>query len=311
MPGPANGRGVKPRHHRLGHRFREFVRRLAEKCDDDEIFFMAGAIAFNLILAIFPLLVLGIGIGGFVLAGFTDPTQPTERVLELLTSNLPQGAGVDLTRLVEQLTASLLSRRVGYTIAGAVFLFWVATRLSGSLRVALREIFDIGAKRNPIVGKIFDIGAVLVGFVLLTANLGVSIMITATFDYSEAFFGVGGPNFGLAERLLGYAISFASIWALLFLLYRFMPSRPISLRAAVIAATFTAIAHESLKAGFSWYATEVANYGSTLGNIATVAVFFFWIYYESLVFILGGEIAQVSTMRKASRVGVVTFEGGA
>jgi membrane protein len=301
----------KPRHHRREHRFREFVRRLAEKCDDDEIFFMAGAISFNLILAIFPLVVLGIGIAGFLLAGVTDPTRPTQQILDLLTSNLPQGSGLDLTGLVEQLTSALLARRVGYTIAGAVFLFWVATRLSGSLRVALREIFDIGTKRPIIAAKLFDIAAVLVGFVLLTANLGVSIVISATFNYVAAFFGLAGPNFGFAERLLGHAIAFTSVWTLLFLLYRFMPSRPISLRAAVIAATFTAMSHESLKTGFSWYATEVADYGSTLGNLATVAVLFFWIYYESLVFILGGEIAQVSAMRKASRVGVVTFEGGA
>ena len=38
---------ARPRHHRLENRFREFIRRLAEKCDDDEIFFMAGAIAFT------------------------------------------------------------------------------------------------------------------------------------------------------------------------------------------------------------------------------------------------------------------------
>ena len=81
-----------------------------------------------------------------------------------------------------------------------------------------------------------------------------------------------------------------------------------SVRTAFVAATFTAISHESLKFGFSWYATELANYSSTLGNLATVAVLFFWIYYEALVFILGGEVAQVYTMRKASRVGVVSFE---
>ena len=80
--------------------------------------------------------------------------------------------------------------------------------------------------------------------------------------------------------------------------------------SAAIAATFTAVSHESLKFGFSWYATEVANYGSTLGNLATVGVLFFWIYYESLVFILGGEVAQVYTMRRASRVGVVSFRDG-
>ncbi len=303
----ADAPAAKPRHHKLEHRTREFVRRLAEKCDDDEILFMAGSIAFNLVLALFPLVILGIGIVGFLLARFGDPTQ---YVLSLVTGNLPQGAGLELTAFVERLTESLLARRAGYTIAGSVFLFWVATRLSGSLRVALREIFDIGSKRNPVHGKLFDTVAVLVGFILLTANLGITVFITSTVDWGQGLLGVGGPTFGTFERLLGYVLSFASIWILLLLLYRYVPSRPIQTRTAIVAATFTAVAHESLKFCFSWYATEVANYDSTLGNLATVAVFFFWIYYESVVFILGGEIAQVSTMRKASRVGVVTFEDG-
>ena len=148
-------------------------------------------------------------------------------------------------------------------------------------------------------GKLFDIAAVLIGFVLLTLNLGASVLIAATVDYGVIFFGAEGIRLGSAERLLGHAISFASIWMLLYFIYRYVPSRPISLGTAVVAATFTAIAHESFRFGFSWYATEVANYGSTLGNLATVGVLFFWIYYESLVFILGGEVAQVFMMRKA------------
>jgi membrane protein len=229
-----------------------------------------------------------------------------------VTTNLPQGAGLELEALVEQLTGqlteSLLARRTGYTVAGAVVLFAVAARLAASLRVALREIFDIGAKRKQFHGLLFDFVAVLVAFVLLTAKLGITVFINYTVAYGQTLFGLGGPTFSTAQWLLGLTLSFVSIWVLLFLLYRFVPARPIKYRTAIVAATFAAIAHEALKTGFSWYATEVANYGSALGNIATVAVFFFWIYYESLVFILGGEVAQVSTMRKASRVGVVTFE---
>ena len=45
-----------------------------------------------------------------------------------------------------------------------------------------------------------------------------------------------------------------------------------------------------------------------LGNLATATLVLLWIYYEALVFILGGEIAQVSMMRRASRIGVVSFE---
>jgi uncharacterized BrkB/YihY/UPF0761 family membrane protein len=57
-----------------------------------------------------------------------------------------------------------------------------------------------------------------------------------------------------------------------------------------------------LKLAFSFYATEVANYSTMYGNLITLAVFYFWIYYEAQVFILGGEFAQVWTMRRALRV---------
>jgi membrane protein len=99
-------------------------------------------------------------------------------------------------------------------------------------------------------------------------------------------------------------VALASIWALFLVVYRYLPVRRIPWRTAIVAATFAALAHESLKYGFSWYATEVADYTSTWGNLATVAVLFFWIYYESVVFILGGEVAQVYTMRKARKVQV-------
>ena len=129
---------------------------------------MAGAIAFNLILAIFPLLILGIGIAGYVLSGFADPTS---EVVALVSEYLPTGSQVDVTGLVDRLTRRLLEDRAGYTVAGSIFFLWVGTRLSGSLRVALRETFDIGTKRNPVVGKLFDISAVLIGMLFLTLNI--------------------------------------------------------------------------------------------------------------------------------------------
>jgi membrane protein len=265
---------------------------------------MAGSIAFNIVLALGPLLVLGIGIAGFVLARLGDPT---ERVLAVLTDTLPVVPGVDLDALVAQITDGLLSARGDYAIAGSIFLLWVATRLSASLRVALRQTFDIRVKRHPLLAKSFDVVVVLVGMVLLMANLGITVMLSSAVDYSVFLFGLEGAPLTSAQRLLGIAASFMTIWMLLFLLYRYMPPRPIEIRTVLVAATFAAVSHETLKYGFSWYATEVAHYGSTLGNLATVGVLLFWIYYESLVFILGGEVAQVYTMRKASRVGVVSF----
>ena len=51
-----------------------------------------------------------------------------------------------------------------------------------------------------------------------------------------------------------------------------------------------------MKQGFSFYA-QVANYSSVYGNLAFLLILILWIYYASVVFILGGEVGQVATMQ--------------
>lgn len=277
-----------------------------EKADDDDVFFMAGAIAFNLLIALFPLLILGAGLTGFVLrARFADPVAA---VVGRMSALFPT-AGVDLIGLIGDLAGGLVQQRTGFTLIGLVFFVLLATRLVGSLRTALREIFDVGARRGILEAKLFDILVVLIGVVLLTLNLGVTVILSAVMDFGVRLLHLEGATLTLAQRLFGIGVAFTSVWILFVIAYRFLPARPIRWRTAAIAATFAAVGHELLKGAFSWYATEVADYGTAFGNLATVAVLFFWIYYGALVFILGGEFAQVSTMRKASRVGVVSFQG--
>lgn len=297
---------TRPRHYRRGYRVREFLRRLWQKSAEDDVFFMAGAIAFNVIVALMPLLILGIGLSGYLVsARFGDPT---EAVLSMLGDNLPQTGTGELIELLRGPITGLVERRSGFTLVGAISFVWLGTRLVATLRVALREIFDIGQRRGIIRGKLFDIQAVLVGLVLLILNLGVTVVFEGVMDYGVAVLGVQGGSLSIVERLMGHTLALASIWTLFLVGYRYLPARRIPWQTTWIAATFSALVHEGLKWAFSWYATEVANYGSTFGNLATAAVLFFWIYYGSIVFILGGEVAQVYTMRRASRAGVMSFE---
>ena len=46
------------------------------------------------------------------------------------------------------------------------------------------------------------------------------------------------------------------------------------------------------------------------GNLTTIVVLLFWIYYGSVVFVLSGEVAQVYTMRKVRKVQIPTAFGG-
>lgn len=279
---------------------REFLRLLWLKADRDDALFIAAAIAWGVLFALVPLIALGIGLTGFVLsARFEDPASA---VLALFARVLPEGqAGEQLSALLEGLVGEVMVNRTGLTVLGSVIFLWLASRLSGSLRSALFQIFDVGVKRGLVVGKLFDLVAVALGAVLVTLNMGVTVGFTAAMEWGVRIFGWDGPTLSYAERLLGIGIAFASIWTLFVIVYRYLPRRLTPWKTTLVAATFAALAHELLKFAFSWYATELANYASPLGNLATVAVLLLWIYYGSLVFILGGEVAYVYALMASRR----------
>lgn len=285
----------------LSHRASDFLRRVLDKAVEDNIFFMAGAISFNVLVAVIPLVLLTVGVSGIVLAGrFADPTNA---VIAILLEVLPAiGGDIDLISTVEREVRSLVEGRRGLTVVGAALLVWFSTRLVGTLRTVLREVFDIAQDRGILRGKVFDAQVVLVGGALLLVNIGVTAAAAAAQAYGVDVLGLQGEAVTLLDRSVATLLAFLSIWVLFLGCYRYLPARFVPWRTAVAAATFTAVFHEVLKFGFGWYAIELADYGTTYGNLVTVAVLFLWIYYESVVFILGGEVAQVWTMRRARRV---------
>jgi membrane protein len=283
------------------HRWADFLRQLLAKAEEDNIFFMAGAISFNVLVAFVPLLLFAVGVAGMVLsARFGDPAAA---LLDLVQDALPAIRGdIDLVTTVRDQIAGILDQRRGFTVLGALLLLWFSTRLVGTLRTALREIFDMAEDRGLIRGKLFDIQMVLAGSVLLLVNLGLSALVQTAERAGVEVLGLEGATLGWFQTVTAQGLAFISIWVLFLAIYRYLPARRIPWKAALIAATFTAVLHELLKEGFGWYVTEVANYRTTYGNLITLAVLIFWIYYESIGFILGGEAAQVWTMQRARRV---------
>jgi membrane protein len=262
---------------------------------------MAGAISFNLVVAFVPLLLFAVGVSGFVLsARFGDPSTA---VLDMLQRALPEIRGeIDLVDTVRDQIGSILDQRRGFTLVGALLLVWFSTRMVGTLRTVLQEVFDIAQDRGVVRGKLFDIQMVLAGGVLFLVNLGVTAGVQLAEQTGTRALGLEGDALGFIQGLVTRGLAFVSIWVLFLAIYRYLPARRLPWRPAFIAATFTAVLHELLKAGFAWYVTGVANYRTTYGNLISLAVLFFWIYYESIGFILGGEVAQVWTMRRARRI---------
>lgn len=277
---------------------RAFIRQVYKKAEADNIFFMAGAISFNVLVAIVPLLLAVIGIAGTVLR--LQNTDPTEPLIEYITQSLPPVSNEFIAR-IRAMLEQLISQSAGFLGIGTLLLVWFSTRLIGTLRTVLRAIFDVQDDRGIIRGKIFDIKMVFAAGTLLAINVGLTIILDIAIESGTRLVGLSPGHIRYFRLIYGQAIAFLVIWAMFLLIYRYLPPRRAQWRTALLAATFTGALFEVMKQLFAWYATSIANYNSTYGSLSTLFILFFWIYYSAIVFILGGEIAQVAATRRIRR----------
>ncbi|MFS8636753.1 MAG: YihY/virulence factor BrkB family protein [Gemmatimonadota bacterium] len=278
--------------------FLDFVRGVYKKADADNIAFLAGAIAFNILVAAAPLILAALGIAGTILR--LQQTDPTETLLRYIFEGLPP-VSEEFQAMVGRILRGLVEQSTGLLSIGTVFFAWLSTRLIGTLRTALREVFDIQQGRGIIAGKLFDMKMVIAAGTLLALNVGITVTLELVARFGLDALGISTGDLRPFQLFYGRVVAFLSIWAMFLLMYRYLPPRKIHWSTAIVAATFAAVLFELLKLAFGWYVTNVADYRSTYGNLATLVVLILWIYYSATVFILGGEVGQVFAMRRIRR----------
>ena len=282
-------------------RFREYMAALGRgvwrKGEQDNIFFLSGAISFDVMVAFVPFMLAVVGIAGTVL-------QRRREIQDMLIRYLDQAVPAAVSLPYERIINDLAQNSTGILSIGTLFFLWISTRLVGTLRIVLREIFDMTQGRGIVEGKIFDIKMVFMAGTLFSVNFLLTVGLRLGAQFASETTGIQTadvPFLGEASALWPQLLAVITLWFMFFLIYRYLPPRRIQWRTAAIAATFTAIVAEILKFGFTWYVQNVAVFDEFWGNVATFVILVLWIYYTSLVFVLGGEVAQVVSMQRTRK----------
>lgn len=271
------------------------ARRTLEAAFEDNVAFLASALAFSLLLTIAPFTIFVLGVVGHLVQ--RRVSLQSLSLHDLIAQFLPPGA--DFAQL-ELLLGDVVANRGRLTFLGAVLFLWFSTRLFGGLRAALNEVFDTDERRPWPVAKLLDLGMVLVTGALLAANAWASVLGARA---EPALGGFGGWAFRFAIGLT--TLGFSTV--LFFVVYKATPSRPIAWPTAIVASLFTAVAFEAAKRLFALYITRFATFDRLASDANLVAFFLFllWVYYTCYVFLLGGEVAEtydLVRLRRAQRV---------
>src|SRR5688572_4039411 len=265
-------RRKRPLSLRIGWMLRDYSRRVWDNSAEDNIFFLAGGIAFNLLLAIVPFFLLLAGGLGYFLDH--SPELRAREIAALVGTMLPAestNAGEPIVRLLMQ----ILESRGTVQFVSAIGFVWFSTRLFGSVRSVLASIFDIEADRGIISGKIFDnkvtivTSILLVGYTVLSAYLALATTQGSTLLVE---LGLRSDVMGNVEYTIGRLIAFTSITILFFSLYKFLPKRKIRWQMALLAATFSSVMFELAKGAFGFVIVSFSPQTMYTGTVAAAVI---------------------------------------
>lgn len=281
---------------------RDYLKRIWDNSAEDNVLFLAGGIAFNIMLAAVPFVLLLIAGLTYLLPSLSD-VDPMTAVTAFVDRLLPLRAGAG--GFVHRLIGDVLKTRDSVTLYSAILFAWLSTRLFGSLRTALAEVFDIENERSIIRGKIFDFQITVLSTLLFVLSTLVSTYLTLATTRGLSVLlelGLRKEVMGEVEYWFGRALAFVFTTVMFFALYKYLPVRKVLTRTAWLAAFFTGILFEGAKMAFRVIVTSMNPTTLYTGTIAALVIVVVWTYYAALIFLIGGEVGQVYELRRTRRL---------
>lgn len=243
-------------------------RAVVDTVRDEEITFLAAAIAYYAFVSLLPALLLAL-----VVASVVGGDRLVTQVLGAGAAYLsPTGQDV----LGESLRGA--RGRAGATAVGVLLLGWTTLRVFRGLDIAFSRVY--GTSSGTFLGQLRN--AVIV---VLSVGIGIGSMIGVGAVLAVLNVPIGRRLVGLVALLLGLVIVFLP-------LYYVFPGRRIGVRGALPGAVVAAVGWVILQAGFQVYASLAEGF-AVYGVIGGVLLIVTWFYVAAIVILVGAAVNVV------------------
>jgi membrane protein len=280
-----------------------YVKAMWHKAGKDDLFFLAGGVAFSILLAGVPFFLLLASGLGYALNKSDDAS--TSAAVDFIQDLFPatfSGSG----SVLDPVMHDVVRTRGTAGVVGAVAFIWFSTRLFGAMRSVLLHVFEVPHGHGMVWGKLFDTVLTLASTVLIVVWIAVSAYIAIARTDSVAFLNQLGLH---ADKVMlpltyfiGRVLAFALLAALFTALYKLLPNRPVRWHQAAVGGVTSATLFEIARNAFTYVVHHVNPATWYTGTLAGVIVVMFWVYYAALIFVIGGEVSQVYEHRNLKRL---------
>jgi membrane protein len=275
----------------------QFLKTTINEWIEAEPFQLAAALSYYTLFSLAPLLLIAIGVAGFVFGREAAQNQIVETLQGMIGQESAQTVQEMIQTSNEKPKTGMLS-----TVIGFVALLFGAGGVVGQLQTSLNKIWEVTPKPGQgiwgfIRQRFFSFAMVLgIGFLLL-----VSLVVTAVLSSFTGMLSSWLGDATFIAHAVDLLVSFGFVTLLFALIYKYVPDVEIQWRDVWVGAALTAILFTIGKYLIGLY-IGTSGVTSTFGAAGSLITILVWVYYSSLIFFLGAEFTRVYATEYGSGV---------
>ncbi len=242
----------------------------------------ASAISFSMFLALFPALIFL-----FTLIPFIPIDNFQEILLGLLKDITPQKAW----EAVESTVIDIVTRPRGSLLSLGFFLaLFFATNGINSLIDAFNASYHTIESRGIFMQRWVAIVLVFLLAILLVIAIAALTMGTAFFNFLDQKDIIHDRFVIILIQWIRWIVLLALTYFGISFIYYWGPARKTPFKFFSAGSSLATLFMMVINIGFNFYANNVAQYNALYGSIGTLLLILLWVYFNSLILLIGFEL---------------------
>jgi len=251
----------------------------------DSIQVRAASVAFNTFLSLFPSIIVFFQVISFVPLGTLETT-----FFDLLEEVFPRSAYFFITDTIKEIIE--LNASGGQISIGFILAFYFASNGISSLLTTFQKRTALIKRRRSFIRQkmlafMITFMLLLIIIVSIAGIIGGQIFINSLLD-DTLHLRTGWIYWSVI--VLKWVMTFGLIFNAVSIIYYFAPAiknkwsyfSPGSLLATIMCITTTLV--------FNWYINTFGQYSLLYGSVGTAIVLMLWIYFNSMIVVIGFEL---------------------
>ena len=267
-------------------KFLKYPKHVVKAVIDNDFSGMAAEMGFMLMLGIFPAMLFLMSVFGWMgKKSFINP------VLLFLSNVMPENA-MNLIRTVLK-EVMIFSRGDVVAIIGIVVTLFLTSNAVAVVLKGLNRAYKVEETRSFIYTRILSVVMVFVNTLMLFLSINLIIFGKFIVNFLVTY-GEISHTFEITLLTLRWPVAFLVLYFMAFINYYILPDlkgdEKLKRKSALPGTLFFCVFWLIGSWGFSIYVNNLQTYNRVYGTIGAFAVLMVWLYYTSILLLIGGEI---------------------